>query len=65
MKLIESVEIRLLLHRYYGEFQRKNTRGVWRKFAQIGNATISCDLANILLKLGHTVSIIEIVEEEE
>lgn len=59
------MKIRLIYNRYIGMFYRKNKRGRWYKFHQIGNAGVSFDVARMLEKLGHKVEIYQIEDKEE
>jgi hypothetical protein len=57
-------DVRLKVNEYVGVFDNRvygkvYRTGRWRKFAQIGNAGVALDVAEMLRKLGHKVQIVE------
>jgi hypothetical protein len=56
------MKLKLVVNDYLGVFYRQNTRGFWRRFAQVGNAGVALQFADMLRKLDIEV---EVVEERE
>lgn len=60
-----AVKVRLVLDRYSGEFYKLTRRRKWRKFDSIGNAGVAEGVAQLLMKLGHKLEIIDYTEMED
>lgn len=58
-------DIQLRYNDYIGRFYRRNKRGRWYKFDQIGNTDVAMDVAKMLTKLGHKVEYVNERQEDD
>lgn len=52
------------LDNYVAQFYRQDRAGRWRKFEFIGNCGVAAQIAEMLQRLGHTVEIVEEINEQ-
>ena len=57
--------LKLEVNRYIGIFYKRNSRGQWRKFWQIGNAGVAENIAALLVKLGYKVQVVDVEPQND
>ena len=64
-QISKPAEVLLEVDEYIGIFKKQDARGRWRKFDSCGNAGVAIDIAYMLRKLGHKVTVKEYTVERE